>query len=372
MRLTRVGNVFTGYYSTNGTTWTQLSQVTVALPTTIDLGLAVASNNSTQTTSAVLRSYGPTSNVTAPATPATPTNFTATGTTGGVQLAWNADSSTNLAGYNVYRSTSASGSYALLNTSPLTATSYLDSTAPAGVISYYKLTAVASSNNAESNAATASATPTAAATTPATPSNFTATGVAGGVQLSWTADASTNLAGYNVYRSTSATGTFRLLNSTPMTASSYFDATAPVGSVSYYQLTAVATSNGVESTAATASATATAASTDPLTSVAVGEKPTGSVTVVTPGSSYNVTAGGPGVGSTADGFQFLYAPQTGNFDVQVQVAGITVAGNFANGRHHGPQHARRGQPDGLPGREPEQLPLQVACDGERKLQPGCS
>ena len=58
VRLTRQGNVFTGYYSTDGSTWTQTGQLTLALPSTIDLGLAVASHSTTQTTTAELRNFG--------------------------------------------------------------------------------------------------------------------------------------------------------------------------------------------------------------------------------------------------------------------------------------------------------------------------
>ena len=325
VRLSRVGNVFTGYVSTDGSTWTQVSSVTIALPTTLDLGLGVASNNTTQTTTAQLRGYGNTT--VAPATPATPGNFTAAGASSGVQLSWSADALSNLAGYNVYRSTSTTGTFTLLNSTPITSTSYLDSTAPAGVASYYELTAVASSNGAESAAATASGTPTAAPVTPATPTNFTATGQTGGVQLSWSADASSNLAGYNVYRGTSATGTFTLLNSTPITTTTYLDSSAPTGVVSYYRLTAVASSNGAESTPATANATATAPATS-LTSVDIDASVAGSTTVLD-SSDYNVTAGGPGVGGSDDGFRFLYTQVTGNFDVKVQVASLTVAGNFS-------------------------------------------
>jgi len=57
VRLQRIGNVFNGYTSTDGINWTLMSSVTVALPTTIDLGLAVASNVSTTTTTAVLEDY---------------------------------------------------------------------------------------------------------------------------------------------------------------------------------------------------------------------------------------------------------------------------------------------------------------------------
>ncbi len=57
VRLVREGNVFTGYYGTDGTNWTQSGQVTIALPTTIYVGLAVASHSTTQTTTAQLRGF---------------------------------------------------------------------------------------------------------------------------------------------------------------------------------------------------------------------------------------------------------------------------------------------------------------------------
>ena len=89
MRLTRVGNVFTGYYSANGKTWTKMSSITLALPTTIDLGLGVASNATNITTTAQLRGYGPTP-VAPPVVTAvpTPTNLIATGNTASATLNW--------------------------------------------------------------------------------------------------------------------------------------------------------------------------------------------------------------------------------------------------------------------------------------------
>jgi regulation of enolase protein 1 (concanavalin A-like superfamily) len=66
-----------------------------------------------------------------------------------------------------------------------------------------------------------------------------------------------------------------------------------------------------------------------LQSADIGASPAGSTTVVTSGTDFNVTAGGPGVTGTSDGFRYIYQPQTGNFDVRVQVQSITVAGNFA-------------------------------------------
>jgi hypothetical protein len=68
------------------------------------------------------------------------------------------------------------------------------------------------------------------------------------VSLTWTA--STSAAGnpsltYNVYRASGCSGTFALLNSTPISATSFLDVAAPPGTYCY-QATAVL--SGVEST----------------------------------------------------------------------------------------------------------------------------
>ena len=49
---------------------------------------------------------------------------------------------------NVYRSTSSTGTFAKLNGSLLSSSAFNDSTAPAGMTSYYRVTAVDSSGNA--------------------------------------------------------------------------------------------------------------------------------------------------------------------------------------------------------------------------------
>ena len=57
VRLTRVGNVFTTYYSTDGINWTQAGSVTLALPSTIYLGLAAASNDPSLATNVQFRNF---------------------------------------------------------------------------------------------------------------------------------------------------------------------------------------------------------------------------------------------------------------------------------------------------------------------------
>lgn len=61
-----------------------------------------------------------------------------------VSLSWNASASQNVSGYNIYRKT-ASGSFARLNSSLNTETSYTDSTVSTGTTYYYATTSVNSS-----------------------------------------------------------------------------------------------------------------------------------------------------------------------------------------------------------------------------------
>lgn len=72
-------------------------------------------------------------------------SLTGTGTTPqySVNLSWNA--STGVAGYNIYRSTSASGSYVKINSSLDANTAYVDNGVSAGKTYYYEATAVSAS-----------------------------------------------------------------------------------------------------------------------------------------------------------------------------------------------------------------------------------
>jgi fibronectin type 3 domain-containing protein len=62
-------------------------------------------------------------------------------------LNWVASTSSNVAGYNVYRSTTSGGTYAKLNTSTVTGTTFTDGTCQSGVTYFYAASAVDTSGN---------------------------------------------------------------------------------------------------------------------------------------------------------------------------------------------------------------------------------
>ncbi len=88
--------------------------------------------------------------------PSMPSALVASGSTTGINLVWDANGENDLAGYNVYRSDSASGTFTRLNTGQITTSAFNDTGAPSGVTSFYRVTAVDTSGN-ESSPATAQA-----------------------------------------------------------------------------------------------------------------------------------------------------------------------------------------------------------------------
>ena len=170
--------------------------------------------------------------------PATPKGLTATPSQSGIALDWNNNTESDLAGYNVYRSDAAGGTFTKLNSTPLASSQYDDTKAPASQYSYYRVTAIDTSGN-ESAPITDSAERPAPDTAPGIPNGFKATASQSGISLAWKANTETDLAGYNVYRSGAPDGTFVKLNNALLTGTTYNDTKAPAGKVSYYRLTAV-------------------------------------------------------------------------------------------------------------------------------------
>jgi len=98
--------------------------------------------------------------------PSSPTNLAAVGGAGIVNLNWDTNLETDLAGYNVYRSTTSGGATNKLNAALISSTSYADNNVTANVTYFYLITAVDTSGNESTTSNEDFATPSEVVTVP--------------------------------------------------------------------------------------------------------------------------------------------------------------------------------------------------------------
>ena len=166
----------------------------------------------------------------APAIPAAPrVTIGNSFASGKPQLTWAAVD--GAAKYEIYRSTQQSTGYSLLGTT--TSTSYVNTSAAAGITYYYKVCAV---NSAGTSAYSNIVSGRAKAAIPAAPRVTIGNSSASGKpQLTWAAV--DGAAKYEIYRSTQQSTGFTLLGTT--TSTSYVNTGAAVGKTYYYKVRAL-------------------------------------------------------------------------------------------------------------------------------------
>lgn len=133
--------------------------------------------------------------------PAEVTGTVVTADTARVKLDWANSTDADLAGYHVYRATSPDGTYTRLTAKPRLASYYLDTTAPAGLRSYYRITAVDKAGN--ESAPVAATGVRKDGTAPTAVRTLTGSRAEEGVVLDWADNTEADLAGYVVSRATS-------------------------------------------------------------------------------------------------------------------------------------------------------------------------
>ena len=147
-----------------------------------------------------------------------------------VTLTWNALSGAT--SYNVKRSTTSGGGYAVISTpGTVTGTTYTDSTAVNGTTYYYVVFATTTTGETANSAIQASATPTVP---PAAPTGLTPTAGDAQVGLLW--NPSTGAASYNVKRSTTSGTEVTITN---VTTTTYTDSPLVNGIPYYYVVSAI-------------------------------------------------------------------------------------------------------------------------------------
>jgi fibronectin type 3 domain-containing protein len=166
---------------------------------------------------------------------------------GQINLTWSVV--TNAATYNVKRSTTNGGPYAVV-ASGVTGTNYNDTGLAAVTTFYYVVSAVNTGGESTNSAQVSATTPMAP---PAAPAGLTATAVSTlQINLSWTASAGAE--SYNVKRSTTNGGPYTVI-ATGLTTTNYPNSGLDGGTVYYYVVSAV--NSGGESTNSAQAAAAT-------------------------------------------------------------------------------------------------------------------
>ena len=248
LRLTRAGNTFKGFFSTNGTTFTQLGTTqTLTMASTISVGLALTSHLDGTVATATFDSVVITTPA-PPTVPGAPPSLTATAGNGQVALAWGAASGAS--SYNVKRATISGGPYTTVQ-SGLTGTSFTNTGLSNGTTYYYVVTASNAAGEGPSSAQ-ASATP-ALPPPPAPPTGLTATPGNGQVVLSWSA--SSGATSYTVKRGVASGGPYDVIQSG--LASPGFTNTGLSNGTTYHYVVTATGAGGESASSLQASATPT-------------------------------------------------------------------------------------------------------------------
>lgn len=316
IRLQRVGNVFTGYASSDGLTWTQVSQVTVNLPSAIHLGLATSARTSSAAMTARYRDFSETFDQPAPASPSG-LSANAAGPNA-VELSW-IDNSSSETGFRIERRVGTASWIALVDLPPDT-TSFVDGSVSEATTYGYRVLAIGTSTlSSPSNEVTV----TTPGTAPLAPDNLAAVAGVGVINLAWT-DNANNETAFEIFRSTDGAN-FTLLTTRPANSTSFADTAVVTGTTYTYQVRAT---NAVGPSVFSNTASATVTQSSSYTGADVGSPAfPGSVTIVTPDIDFDVVGGGNTLWGSSDQFHFLHRQVSGDFDVRVRVASLVGGGS---------------------------------------------
>ena len=203
VRLVRKANVFTGYYSTDGLTWTQSGTVTLNLGSTIYFGMAVTSHNTSAMTTAQFRSL---SILTAPAAPSA---TAAANSSSAITVSWASVPSAST--YTVMRFNPQTSAYATIATG-VTGTAYADTGLASSTMYQYQVIAVNTVGSSPASNVAPATTLSASTPPPASPNDVTGNSPSSSeIDINWTPPSGAT--SYSILRSANGGSTWTVLAS---------------------------------------------------------------------------------------------------------------------------------------------------------------
>jgi len=168
--------------------------------------------------------------------PSAPAGLTATASGEQINLSWTAasDAESGISGYKIYRGTTAAGETFLAQVGNVT--SYTDGSTSPNTTYFYQVSALngAGLESVKSNETSA----VTGNNPPAAPAGLSASAGNQQISLNWNDNSESDLAGYHVYRSTTAGGPYTRITTNLVTVSAYTDAGLTNGTTYYYVVTA--------------------------------------------------------------------------------------------------------------------------------------
>jgi len=179
--------------------------------------------------------------------------MSATAASASIGVNWYDNTESDLASYNIYRSTTSGSGFALLARG-LSKSWYNDVSARPGTLYYYCAAAVDAGGNISPLSKQAWATIPSSNLAPPVLGGLSATAATNSISLNWSDSTATDLASYSVYRSTtSGTGYAALAEN--LTQSAYTDSAVQAGATYYYIVFAVDTAGNASPPSTEVSAT---------------------------------------------------------------------------------------------------------------------
>lgn len=315
--LDRVGDAFRGYRSHNGQDWTKIGEVTVAMPPTIQVGLAVSSHNNAVLQVATVDNFM----LLGAAPPLPPTNLRIAWSSASAHgLSWNAGPGQPTA-FEIERAVFAEGPFTLIATTAVGQTDYEDTGLYPNAYHWYRVRAI-NENGASAYSPTTTGLTTADTNAMPAPTEFRSEVTnSTSIQLRWT-DNSADEAGFEYWSRVQGAAEYGLQGTLPANSTSH--SLGGLNPNTTYEFRLRASRNGSYSSYVYVTVSMPPPESGFWAGGDIGVVgSTGQTHVGSDGNAFTLVAGGGDMWGSADALRLHYRQWNGDGLIAARVTGLT-------------------------------------------------